>query len=127
MKNIDKIISELDELKKIISGWDIPRKVDIEVDKKINNIKTLLGIKVSDNEGIVFEYENKDAVCKIIKTISGEFYFQIFDKKNNYLIDSAETGVDDDLDYDGVYPSFEICKKELKKEYKPWIGEKLEI
>lgn len=123
MKNENEIISELDELKKYISGWDIPRTIELHIHKKVNKIKSLMEVEKEFKDEILFEKETDNACCKIIKTITGEFIFQILMKEDNEIWNSDENGIE--LDSDGVYSTYEKCEYALNDTYEAFYGKTL--
>lgn len=123
--NIDKIVSELDELHNGIIGFVIPKELELYANKKINKIKSLLGVEEEIKDNIVFVSSDKNADCKIIQTITGEFIFQIHMKEDDFIWDSAENGVE--LEDDGVYSTFDKCMNELKDTYKNLFDTEMKI
>ena len=126
MKNIEKIVKELDAIQSDIRGWSVPKSLEIVVAQRINNIKSFLNVEEKHVDNIVFEMENDKASCRIIKRIGDVFIFHIYDKNEDYLIDSTDPD-GDELAYDGVFPTLELCKKTMKEVYKCWIGGELNI
>lgn len=122
---IGKIVKELDGLKNYIEGYDIPSCINYETAKSINRIKALLGIEKENKEEIVYKHQDQNAICKIIKTLSGEYIFSIDPIKKDDWLDEEWISVENGIECpnDGVYSNIDECKDALEEVYEGFFGE----